>query len=209
MITYLGHSTVLFETDQVRILIDPGNFSSAWHGLRDLDAIVVTHGHGDHIDPENLPDLLAGNPQAQLIVEPTIPDSIDLPQAQRLSAGSTLKISSTTIEAVGGLHAIIHCDIPRIGNVGVMFTTPGEPTLFHPGDALDTAPRGVDILAIPAHAPWCAMKETIEFVREVDAPQGFLIHDGLINERGWNLTFHRLGEMTNTHLADRRSMEGF
>jgi hypothetical protein len=48
------------------------------------------------------------------------------------------------------------------------------------------------------------MKETIDFVRALGAPQGFLIHDGLINERGWALTFARLNEMTGTRFTDRR-----
>ncbi|MDR0283617.1 MAG: MBL fold metallo-hydrolase, partial [Propionibacteriaceae bacterium] len=75
---------------------------------------------------------------------------------------------------------------------------------FHPGDCLDTVPEGVDLVAVPAHGPWCAMKETIDFVRALGAPQGFLIHDGLINERGWALTFARLNEMTGTRFTDRR-----
>jgi L-ascorbate metabolism protein UlaG (beta-lactamase superfamily) len=209
MITHLGHSTVLLETDQVRILVDPGNFSTAWHGASDLDAIVVTHAHGDHLDPENLPALLSSNPGALVIVEPTIVDSMDLPRAQRLLPGETVEISSTKIKAVGGLHAVIHRDIPRIGNIGVVFRTAGEPSLFHPGDALDTIVSGVDILAIPAHAPWCAMKETIDFVRAVGADQGFLIHDGLLSERGWNLTFNRLRDMTGTTIDDHRDMLPF
>ncbi|HEY6683652.1 MAG TPA: MBL fold metallo-hydrolase, partial [Propionibacteriaceae bacterium] len=50
-ITHLGHAAVLAETDGARILIDPGNFSDAWHSLTDLDAVLVTHQHPDHIDP--------------------------------------------------------------------------------------------------------------------------------------------------------------
>ena len=204
MITYLGHSCLLVETDQVRILIDPGNFSTPWHGLTDLDAIVITHSHPDHIDPVYLPALVDLNPQVRLLVEPTVPDSYDLPDAERLHVGESMEISTTKITAVGGQHAVIHRDIPRIGNIGILVHTQGEPTFFHPGDALDTTPEGVDILGIPAHAPWCAMKETIDFVREIGAPQGVLIHDGLINERGWNLTFNRLNEMTSTVITDHR-----
>ena len=40
-ITQLGHSAVLVETAGNRVLIDPGAFSDAWHGLTDLDAITA------------------------------------------------------------------------------------------------------------------------------------------------------------------------
>ncbi|MCL2784499.1 MAG: MBL fold metallo-hydrolase [Propionibacteriaceae bacterium] len=203
-ITHLGHSCVLIETENLRILIDPGNFSTAWHDVVDLNVILVTHKHPDHIDPVHIYPLIANNPDAQFLVEPSIVEALDLPTAQKLVANSKTWIQGTLIEAVGGLHAIIHNEIPRIGNVGVVLRTEGEPSLFHPGDAIDMAPPDIDILAVPAHAPWCAMKETIDFVRAVNANQGFLIHDGLINERGWTLTYNRLTEMTTTALTDLR-----
>jgi hypothetical protein len=147
---------------------------------------------------------LAANPQARVLVEPGVPDLYDLPAAERFPAGSTVAFGPVTVQAVGGRHAVIHRDIPRIGNVGVVVRAEGEPTFFHPGDAVDTAPPGVDVAAVPAHGPWCAMKETIDFARALGAPRGFLIHDGLINQRGWSLTFDRVSGMTPTTLADLR-----
>jgi len=204
-LTHFGHSTVLVETATARVLLDPGNFSTTWWGLTDLDAIAVTHQHPDHIDPDRLPALLAANPTARLLVEPSLPDVYDLPGAERLAADASVSLGGLRIAAVGGLHAVIHRDIPRIGNVGLVVSAPGEPRFFHPGDALDAVPAGVDVVAIPAHGPWCAMKEIIDFARLLGAPHGFLIHDGLLNERGWALSFGRLNEMTPTTLVDLRA----
>jgi len=45
------------------------------------------------------------------------------------------------------------------------------------------------------------MGETIDFVRAVGAPQGFLIHEGLLNERGRSLIGSRIPDLTVTSLA--------
>jgi len=200
-ITHLGHSAILVEVADRRLLLDPGNFSDNWHTLTDLDAVVVTHQHPDHLDPDHVPALLEANPGARVYVEPQVVEKVPLAGARPLAADSSVEVGGVTISAVGGLHAVIHRDIPRIGNVGIVISASGEPTLFHPGDSLAEVPQGTDVLAIPAYGPWAAMAETIDFVRAVGAPQGFLIHDGLLNERGRALVSSRIPELTVTRLA--------
>lgn len=209
-ITQLGHSAVLLETSGARVLVDPGTFSDAWHGLTGLDAILVTHQHPDHADPEKLPELVAANPGARVIVEPGVLKAVDLGErGEGLSADSSVTIGGLTVATVGGRHAVIHRDMPMIGNIGLVFSAEGEPTLFHPGDSLDAVPQGIDLLAVPAMAPWQAMKETVDWMREVNAPQGLLIHDGLLNERGWKLFHTQLGNLTSTQLPDHRDQQPF
>ena len=204
-ITHLGHAAVLVEVADRRILIDPGNFSHAWHGLTDLDAIVVTHLHPDHIDPEHISPLLVANPGAEVWVEPGVLEAVDLGErGQGIAEDESVELGGVRIEAVGGLHAVIHRDIPRIGNVGLVVTAEGEPTFFHPGDSLEAIPSGVDVLAIPMMGPWAAMKEQIDFIRAVDAPQAFGIHEQLLSERGWNLAFGRYNDMTPSMVRDLR-----
>ena len=208
-LTHLGHSAVLVETDDARVLIDPGNFSDDWHGLTDLDAILITHSHPDHADPEHLPDWCGPTRSAKVYVEPSIvlaEEAGKFPEvrADALAAGEQVVVGDLLVTAVGGQHAVIHRDIPLLGNVGFVLRSEGQPTLFHPGDALTAVPGGVDILAVPMMGPWAAMKETIDFVREVGALEGFPIHDELLNDRGRGLIYGRVVDMTGTRLTDLR-----
>ncbi|PFG17555.1 L-ascorbate metabolism protein UlaG (beta-lactamase superfamily) [Propionicimonas paludicola] len=204
-LTHLGHSAVLVEVNGLRLLLDPGNFSPAWHGLTELDAILITHLHPDHVDPANVPALIAANPDARVLVEPSVIEVHHLERAEPITADTSISRGGVTVAAVGGLHAVIHRDIPQIGNVGMVISAEGEPTFFHPGDSLAAVPSGVDVLGVPAYGPWAAMKETVDFARAVAAPQGFLIHEGLLSERGWGLIFGRIGDMTPTQPVDLRA----
>jgi L-ascorbate metabolism protein UlaG (beta-lactamase superfamily) len=53
-VTYIGHSTVLIQTEKANLIIDPfisGNSHTplSLDDLPKIDAVLLTHGHGDHI----------------------------------------------------------------------------------------------------------------------------------------------------------------
>jgi glyoxylase-like metal-dependent hydrolase (beta-lactamase superfamily II) len=49
-LTHLGHACLLAEAGGARMLFDPGVLSG-FDDVRDLDAVLVTHQHPDHLDP--------------------------------------------------------------------------------------------------------------------------------------------------------------
>lgn len=66
-ITYVGHATLLFEIDQLKIITDPWVKGSAYCNqwfqfpkalspdlIKDADYVIYSHGHEDHLHPESL-----------------------------------------------------------------------------------------------------------------------------------------------------------
>ena len=219
-LTSFGHSCLLVEVADLRVLLDPGTFSSGFEQLRDLDAVLVTHQHPDHCDPDRFAPLVEANPGARVLLETQTADQLRDGGLRRdvetLTSGTDVTLegrgSALTVSPVGQQHAIIHADIPRIDNTGVVLRADGEPSFFHPGDALDAEPGDVDLLGVPLNAPWCAMKETIEFVRRIGAPRFVPIHDGLLAENGRELYLRQVTNLSGEvidglsvlDLADRK-----
>jgi L-ascorbate metabolism protein UlaG (beta-lactamase superfamily) len=188
-ITRLGHASLLVEIADRRILLDPGSWSDAAFEQRDLDAVLVTHQHADHVDQERLPGLLKANPDARLVTDP---DTAELLRdkgidAQELAGGASLDVAGVTVTGVGELHALINDDIPRIHNTGMRISADGEPTLFHAGDALDAEPVEVDIVAFALNAPWAASRDMTGFLRRLAAPVAIPVHDALLSAAGRGL----------------------
>ncbi|MCT1776092.1 MBL fold metallo-hydrolase [Brachybacterium sp. p3-SID957] len=90
------------------------------------------------------------------------------------------------IAAVGGRHAIIHPDIPRVGNSGLVISAGGGQRLGVTGDSLEPVQEfhGIDALAFAVVAPWSKMSETIDFLRAVRPRLALPVHDAVASEQG-------------------------
>ncbi len=188
-LTHLGHACLLVETGGQRILIDPGAFSPGIEDVTGLDVILVTHQHGDHVDLQRLPTLLEVNPQARLYAEPQAAAVMAEAgiAAEHTVSGEALTFGPVQVMPMGETHALINEALPRIGNLGVVLRSEGEPSLFHPGDAYDAEPGQIDILALPLNAPWTASRDTVAFARRISPRVSVPIHDVLLSAIGRQL----------------------
>lgn len=177
-----------------RLLIDPGGFSvDEAFELQDLDGIVITHQHPDHVDTARLPGLLELNPDAVLIADPETAGTLETGSWTSNADGLETTVRGLTVRGVGSQHAVILEALPRVANIGVLVSADGEPTLFHPGDTYEHAPADVDVLALPLAAPWAKVSETVEFVQRVSPTSLFPIHDGTIAKPAYGIYWQHVG----------------
>ncbi|MFC7488230.1 MBL fold metallo-hydrolase [Knoellia sp. CPCC 206453] len=184
LLTHLGHACLLVEIGDERILIDPGNFSAGFDDLHDLSAVVITHQHPDHLDPERLPALVRANPAVRLLCDPGSVEVLAELGLDGEAHQGEAAIGAVTLTSVGEIHALVHDDLPRVPNVGVVLRADGEPSLFHPGDALDQDPGPIDVIAFPLNAPWQRSREMTDFLRRLNPAVAVPIHDSLLSEAG-------------------------
>jgi L-ascorbate metabolism protein UlaG (beta-lactamase superfamily) len=172
-LTHLGHACLLVETD-VRLLIDPGTMSR-FETVRDLDAVLVTHQHPDHVDEERLAALLAANPGARLVVDPDTAPFLGPIEATVARPGERLGFGRTTVDVLGGRHAFIYGDVPDCTNSAYLVD---EGAFFHPGDSFFVPPGPIDVLAVPVDGPWLKLAEAVDYVHAVTPRVAVPMHEG-------------------------------
>lgn len=166
-LTHFGHAAVLVETTSGHTaLIDPGTYSQGFEGLTDLDLILVTHAHPDHVDAARLHTLRETNPQAVLVANAEARTAAgESREMDRLvSDGSSFEIAGIRVEPTGRDHAEIHPALPALANTGFIL----DDAVWHPGDAFDAEPRKVDILLLPVGGPFMKIADAIDFARAVE-----------------------------------------
>jgi len=215
-LTKYTHSCVTLRAGGRTLLVDPGIWTEpqAWD---DVDAVLLTHEHADHVDAARL---------APLDVPVLAPEGAvlgDLPKSRltRVRAGEAFDAAGFAVRAVGGRHAEIHGGLPQCANLGYLIDFPvgsdgpgdGGPgdggtgdggtgdfgTVYHPGDSCFVPDQQVHTLLVPLQAPWLKLTEALDFAQAVSPQQAIGMHDGLLNERGLGIT----NRWFTTHLGER------
>lgn len=177
-----GHSCLLLEEQGQYLLIDPGDFSfrdpfGKAADIPELVAVLITHNHGDHADPDTLKmfrerskDLkVYGNEDSRAALE---------------KEGVVVEVFESGIQTIG-LFKVEALSSPH--NPNVLAPVPANTAyringiFIHPGDSLDPilyAWQGTQVLALPVTAPWASRADSARLAENMKPQIVVPIHDG-------------------------------
>lgn len=192
-ITKFGHSCLLIEENGIRILIDPGSYSTQQSQVKNIDLVLITHEHEDHLYIDSLKLLLKNNLQAKVITNKSVGAFLQKEDIifSIVESGVSFNLGEVLIEGFGNEHALMHGSIPAIQNTGYFIAN----RFFYPGDSFINPGKQVEILALPVAGPWMRLLEAIDYAIEIKPQLCFPVHEGILKSPG------------STHLIPKKVLE--
>ena len=200
-ITKLEHSGIIIEKDGKRIVFDPVEFTNRLPRIENVVAVVITHKHSDHLQPEVLARIINDNPEAKVF---TTSDAAPLiGGAIAVKAGDVHELDGFKLEFFGKDHAaIIPGQIP-CENIGVVV----DDAIVNPGDSFDLPDAQVNLLLVPVAAPWLKTHESMDFVEKVKPKVVTPIHDALFSELGKAINSNWIKKVCGNVGAEYKELE--
>lgn len=163
-------------------MTDPGNYTTAQNEATNIDHVVISHEHTDHLHVESLKTVLKNNPKATVISNSSVGKILEKEGIAFSIVGHEEKIVVGDVEIAGyGMkHAPIYKGYEQVENTGYMF----DGKFFYPGDAFYDPGVPVDILALPITAPWLKISEPLDYALAIKPRVVFPVHDGNLIRHG-------------------------
>src|SRR3989344_5707397 len=165
-ITKFGHCCLLIEERGLRILTDPGSYSTAQNDVKNINVILITHEHADHIHIPSLKNCTKSNPKARIITNKGVAKMLDNEKIkyELVEHGKKVIINDVLIEGFGKKHAKMYKTIKPVVNTGYFIAN----KLFYPGDSFYDPKKPVEILALPVAGPWMRIKDATKYALEIN-----------------------------------------
>lgn len=177
-ITKLGHCCLIIEESGVRIMTDPGAYSSLQSEAKNIEYIFITHEHQDHCHIESLKTVLKNNPNAKIVTNNGVGKLLDSEGIiyQLLEHGQEGEFGGVQVEGCGAKHAVIYQDFGQVQNTGYFFAN----RFFYPGDAFYHPRKPIEILALPVAGPWMKASEAVDYAKLIKPRAAFPVHDAIL-----------------------------
>lgn len=179
-ITKYEHSCLSIEEQGSRLIIDPGVWSSSLTDLTNIIGVVITHEHGDHFNKPLLARIVGANPQATIYTVGPVADQLHNYKVEVPVPGTNVLIGPFQLSFYAQQHQQIHPMVPICENIGVLVND----TLFYPGDSFVNPYKPIDILAVPAAAPWMKVAEAMNYIIALRPRLVFPTHNAVLSDVG-------------------------
>lgn len=165
-LTPVEHASLMLALDGAHLLVDPVGGAAAYQNLPPPAAILITHEHGDHFDPDTL-TALAGD-SVPLIVNPAVAGKLPEALKSRATAmknGDAGEVAGLRIEAVPAYNTTpdrqkYH---PQGRDNGYVITSRDHGRVYVAGDTEDTpefrAQKDITALLVPMNLPYTMAPE--------------------------------------------------
>lgn len=170
-------SCLIVTTDDGATMFDPG-FHAVESGavdlneIGDIQRILITHEHGDHVSPEFVRFVLDRNEDVTVHGNQNVADIL----ATHDIAVSTETPAGTSSEDV------LHETTP-MGTAPPNRSWTLDGVLTHPGDSYGPT-RTAPVLALGLLTPWGSTTRSLEFARELAPQQAIPVHDFYLSDGG-------------------------
>jgi L-ascorbate metabolism protein UlaG (beta-lactamase superfamily) len=164
-ITFIGHGTLMFRFDGKVIHVDPVGREADYSTMPDADLVLVTHEHGDHLDPDALAAIRTA--ETVVIYSPSCEGRVD--GAIVMANGDSRTELGIGIEAIPAYN-IVHMRSsgqpyhPK-GNGNGYVLTFGDTRVLVAGDTENTpemmALEDIDIAFLPMNLPYTMTPEMV------------------------------------------------
>lgn len=151
-ITKHAQSCFLVESDDSKILIDPGVYVTEKEGYNlaefsDVDAVVISHEHSDHFSSENLDIIIQNNPAVKIYATKTVKELFGKKNTTIFNDGDVVLVKDVHLTGVKSIHGPLPNGMEPPEVIGVMIDDV-KTTFYDPSDTVELY-KNADVVAVP------------------------------------------------------------
>jgi L-ascorbate metabolism protein UlaG (beta-lactamase superfamily) len=174
-ISFVGHGTLIFTLGERVVHVDPVSREADYSALPDADLILITHEHGDHLDPAAVAEIMKAG--TQVVVSTSCADRIE--GAMVMANGDGADVAGFKVEAVPAYNIVnlraegmpYH---PKGSGNGYIITF-GDTRVYVAGDTEGTpemkALQNIDVAFLPMNLPYTMTPAMVAEAAKVFRPR--------------------------------------